>query len=41
MQKTKNESDYELTVKVGELNDICKKLKNGINYIINTKDSKF
>ena len=29
MTIAKNESDYEITIKVGELNDICKKLKNG------------
>lgn len=37
MITAKNENDYEITMKVGELNDICKKLKNGIHYIINTK----
>ena len=26
--KTKNEYDYELTIKVGETNDICKQLQN-------------
>lgn len=32
--KAKNESDYELMMKVGEINDICKKLKNSLTFII-------
>jgi uncharacterized phage-like protein YoqJ len=34
----KNQSDYELAVKVGEANDICTKLKNGTEYIIDTSN---
>jgi hypothetical protein len=32
--RTKNESDYELTIKVGEANDICKKLNNDRSFLI-------
>ena len=37
MTDVKNQSDYEVTVKVGEANDICRKLKNGVSYILDTK----
>ena len=32
--QTKNQSDYELTIKIGEVNDICKQLKNQYSYLI-------
>lgn len=34
--RAKNESDYELTIRVGEANDICKKLKNDCSFIIDS-----
>ncbi len=34
--RAKNESDYELTIRVGEANDICKKLKNDSSFIIDS-----
>jgi hypothetical protein len=36
MRTVKNQSDYELSVKIGEANDICVKLKNGTQYFIDT-----
>ncbi len=38
MIRAKNESHYELAIKVGELNDICKRLKNDLTYVILTKE---
>jgi hypothetical protein len=34
--RAKNESDYELTIRVGEANDICRKLKNDCSFIIDS-----
>lgn len=34
--RAKNESDYELTIRAGEANDICKKLKNDCSFIIDS-----
>lgn len=34
--RARNESDYELTIKVGEANDICKKLKNDCSFLIDS-----
>ncbi len=38
--RTKNESDYELTIKVGQANDICKKLRNDCSFIIDSGDGE-
>ena len=35
--RAKNESDYELTIKVGEANDLCRKLKKDCSYIIDAE----
>lgn len=38
--RAKNESDYELTIRVGEANDICKKLKNDCSFIIDSESGQ-
>lgn len=44
LQKTlndvKNQSDYEVTVKVGEANDIGRKVKSAVHYMLDTQDGK-
>lgn len=38
LRNVKNQSNYELSLKIGEANDICNKLKNGTMYAIQTRE---
>lgn len=41
LKNVKNQSNYELSMKVGQLNDICAKLKNGTTFYIQTNNVNF